>query len=406
MTLDLTLAEHILKLARGSQIPTDPNYVESYFKVFDDLKIIIQGNNGFVKYVRYEMSQLISSATVKGVDKLDKKLVYQYLENHYDEITQGGKSFAEYVNETSLALYTAVMREERVILTDIETNLRKYHQLVTQEINNNTTFKWSGIESKKSITGDKAQDRMIKKGILDNLITLFDCYKTSFPVIHKEVQKLFVTSKDIGFLHLILGKVIEGSLSQSRKSKGGDVAERIIETLLKKQGLQVDPQEKETGTNTDLVVRHNGKKYCIAVQLSTNDRMRLSSDELHPDSTANYLVSLNGCEVSRKSLADISLQRMAKWMESEVQSGESIAYFVGIKTFIDEVRSQYLATLNIALSDNKLDEIKPSFLIGNMADIKDYLDELPPDFKEKFLLALWAYRKAISLDTFVTQLKA
>lgn len=414
MTANLSLAGHIIKLARGSQIPTDPDYVESYFKVFDDFKLIIQGNHGLVKYIRSEMSQLSSTQAINEVKKLDKTSIYSYLERHYDSNTQAGKSFAEYVDETSLALYTAVMREERVILTDVEKNLRKYHGQVTMEIANGKGFKWSSLEKKLSITGDKNQDRLIKKEILDELICLFDCYKTSFPVIKKGIQEYFVSSKDIGFLYLILGKVIEGSLSQSRKSKGGDVAERIIEVLLKNQSLDsVSCQVKDplsitkTGTKTDIVVEHNGNKYCIAVQLSTNDRMRLGSDEFHQVSTANFLVSLNGCQVSTKGATDISVQRMGSWMHTEVDSGEIIPFFVGIKPFINHVKDIYLNNLNTLLTTNKLPKVTVSMLLQDMPSIRAYILALPnQDLKDKFVLALWAHRKAISFEDFITYLKA
>lgn len=43
-----------------------------------------------------------------------------------------------------------------------------------------------------------------------------------------------ITTKDIEFFCLFLGKVIEGSLSQGRKSKGGDIAEKLWKFLFKK----------------------------------------------------------------------------------------------------------------------------------------------------------------------------
>ena len=120
----------------------------------------------------------------------------------------------------------------------------------------------------------------------------------------------------------MIGKVLEGSLSQARKSIGGNLAEKIIYTLLEKQVFEVKSQDgSETATNTDLVVTTTSGKHCIAVQLSTNDRMRLSTDEYGKDST-NYLVSLNGCTVSKKSLTDISLQRMSTWMRESVEYGK------------------------------------------------------------------------------------
>lgn len=411
MTANLTLLDHISKLAGGSHIPTDSDYVESYFKVFDDLKRVVQGS-GLIAYIRSEMAKLPSN-NIADVEKLDKNSVYKYLQTKYDLTIQQKESFTHYIDLTSQVLYTAVMGEERVIFTDIEKNLRKYHQEVLLEIEEKKNIKWTKLPEKLS-TGDPVADQILKKEILDDLIKLLDSYKTSFPVINKGVQDYFVTIKEVNFFYSILGKVMEGSLSQSRKSKGGSMAEKIIEVLLKNQSLDsVSCQVKDplsitkTGTKTDIVVEHNGNKYCIAVQLSTNDRMRLGSDEFHQVSTANFLVSLNGCQVSTKGATDISVQRMGSWMHTEVDSGEIIPFFVGIKPFINHVKDIYLNNLNTLLTTNKLPKVTVSMLLQDMPSIRAYILALPnQDLKDKFVLALWAHRKAISFEDFITYLKA
>lgn len=407
MATYISLANDVLHLARGSQNPQDPQYIESYFKVFEAAKIIIQGDYGFIKFVKSKMDSANFNCTDYEVSGLDKKSIYSYLSNYYEKNIYSGRGISTYVDETSLALYAAVIGRERVVLTDIENNMRAYHAEITAELNGQKKSNWSRVDSKKSRSDDPLEDIYTKKNYLDNFIYLFDEYRN--PSIASLMEpNARITIKDIEFLCLFLGKVIEGSLSQGRKSKGGDIAEKIVEVLIQKNGLNVNPQVKEAATNTDLVVTHLDKKYCIAVQLSTNDRMRLSSDEFHKDSTKNYLVSLNGCQVSRKNIADISFQRMANWMESEIISGESIAYFVGIESFINQIRNTYLNALNNLLISNQYAVIDESILDGSDIDtLRGYLVKLAsfPEIKDKFLLALWAYRKAMSFEEFINQIR-
>ncbi len=407
MVTFISLANDVLNLARGSQNPQDPQYIESYFKVFEAAKIIIQGQYGFINFVKSQIDHANLNCSGYEVSGLDKKSIYSYLSNYYEKNLDVGKKISTYVDETSLALYAAVIGRERVILTDIENNMRAYHAEITAELNGQKKFNWSRVDSKKSLSDDPLADIHTKKNYLDNFIYLFDEY--SNPSIASTMHPSGrITTKDIEFFCLFLGKVIEGSLSQGRKSKGGDIAEKIVEVLIQKNGLNVNPQVKEAATNTDLVVTHLDKKYCIAVQLSTNDRMRLSSDEFHKDSTKNYLVSLNGCQVSRKNIADISFQRMANWMEAEIISGEGIAYFVGIELFINQVRNTYLNALNDLLISNQYSVIDESILCGSDIDtLRGYLVKLAPfpEIKDKFLLALWAYRKAMSFEEFINHMK-
>lgn len=110
----------------------------------------------------------------------------------------------------------------------------------------------------------------------------------------------------------LFGEISNG---QSRKSSAGIAAEDAIELVLRSIGLI----EGETygaqfkhykGSDTDFVVPlnkndtvHDIKAY-IAVQSSTNDRMRLSSSELQ-DGGKRYICSLNGCGASSKTTKDI-----------------------------------------------------------------------------------------------------
>lgn len=110
----------------------------------------------------------------------------------------------------------------------------------------------------------------------------------------------------------LFGEISNG---QSRKSSAGIAAEDAIELVLRSIGL-VEGETYGTqfkhnkGSDTDFVVPYSKKdsvhdiKAYIAVQSSTNDRMRLSSSELQ-DNGKRYVCSLNGCVASSKTTKDI-----------------------------------------------------------------------------------------------------
>lgn len=396
----ISLANDIIELARGSQSPEDPEYVSSYMEIFDAMKFVIQGKYGFISYLKQRMNIVNSDNGDYEVAGLDKNSIYHYLSKSYDRNFNNRNSISHYVDTTSLALYSAVIGRERVIFTDIEKNLREYYQEILAELDNKKRKNWCRVDNKNALSEDPEKDIQLKKHYLDNFLYIFDEYQQPFTIISRRTTK--ITLKDIEFFCLFLGKVIEGSLSQGRKSKGGDIAEKIVEVLIKKNGINVDSQVKAAATNTDLVITQNGKKYCIAVQLSTNDRMRLSSDEFHEDSDRNYLVSLNGCQVSRKNIDDISFQRMASWMEKEIIYGQEIAYFVGIEPFINNIKELYFNEFNRLIGIRNHQTIAKTFLDSDINTLRHYLAKLPENYLQtKFLLALWAHRKAISFEQFI-----
>src|SRR5690606_27654737 len=124
----ISLANDIIALARGSQSPEDPQYVSSYMEVFDAMKFVIQGKYGFISYLKQRMNIVNFDKEDYVVSGLDKNSIYQYLSNFYDYNVSNRDSISNYVDATSLALYSAVIGRERVIFTDIEKNLREYYQ--------------------------------------------------------------------------------------------------------------------------------------------------------------------------------------------------------------------------------------------------------------------------------------
>lgn len=358
-------------LANGSKIPSDGKYIDAYNEVFEILKTIFQGASGYPNFIKKR--NVVSEITTKAkLDKLTKKAVIEYLSALYDDlVTDKKKNYSDYVEQASLDLYSAVLGQERVVLSHIESNLQDF---------------------KNNVSLDSERQKYVEQ-----LISIF--------------QQGSLTEK--AFLYTMIGKVLEGSLSQARKSIGGNLAEKIIHTLLEKQNFNVKSQDgSETATNTDLVVITDQGKHCIAVQLSTNDRMRLSTDEYGKDST-NYLVSLNGCTVSKKSLTDISLQRMSTWMRESVEYGKVIPFYVGRDIFIEQVRDTFKKKF--------LEEIEPYVTVETCKHINfsqetielvehvssEVLNDNPvkiEQLKTSMYLALWATQCTISFEDFVERL--
>ena len=359
-------------LANGSKVPSDGKYIDAYNEVFEILKTIFQGSSGYPNFIKKR--NVVSPVANKAkLDKLTKKAVLEYLNALYDDLViDKKKNYSDYVEQASLDLYSAVLGQERVVLSHIESNLQDF---------------------KKSVSLDPEKQQYVEQ-----LISIFQ----------------YGSATEKAFLYTMIGKVLEGSLSQARKSIGGNLAEKIIHTLLEKQRFDVKSQDgSETATNTDLVVTTDQGKHCIAVQLSTNDRMRLSTDEYGKDST-NYLVSLNGCTVSKKSLTDISLQRMSTWMRESVEDGKVIPFYVGRDSFIEKVRDLFQMKF--------LDEIKPYITEENWKridfsketlelvqhicseDLNDYPVKIE-QLKTSMYLALWAKNCTLSFEDFINKLR-
>ena len=155
----------------------------------------------------------------------------------------------------------------------------------------------------------------------------------------------------------LFGEISNG---QSRKSTAGIAAEDAIELVLRSVGLvggeTYGAQFKHyQGSDTDFVVPFNKNdevhdiKAYIAVQCSTNDRLRLSSSELQ-DGGKRYICSLNGCGASSKTTKDIG---------NALIGGQSAhdTYYVVIEperiAAIEEARQQVLRAKN---NDNSVEE--------------------------------------------------
>ena len=98
---------------------------------------------------------------------------------------------------------------------------------------------------------------------------------------------------------------------------------------------------------------------------------------------------------------------MASWMEKELIYNENIAYFVGIEPFINELKELYFNDFNRLITYKGYQGIAKNFLNSDTQTLRSYLMGLPNNFlKNKFLLALWAHRKAISFEQFIFEVQS
>lgn len=125
----------------------------------------------------------------------------------------------------------------------------------------------------------------------------------------------------------LISLVAEQSNAQSRKSTSGSVAEDVVELVLRQAGLKLGTTygkqwKSAEGSDTDLIIpyaedgKHVDVSAYIAVQSSSNDRVRLSSSELHKGGR-RFLCSLNGCPASSKGTKDIGNELVGGYIKDE-----------------------------------------------------------------------------------------
>jgi hypothetical protein len=220
----------------------------------------------------------------------------------------------------------------------------------------------------------------------------------------------------------LLGAVIEKSLSQSRKSSVGVFSEQIIHTILDNWnisfGAQYTSEQESKGAATDFIVpnvsaQHRARiKAYIAVQSSTNDRIRMSTSEMH-GGAKNYLCSFNGCVAMTKTTKDISNDLIKHYKD------ENVIYVViekeknrEIKRVTEEIvkRKQQLTKLEI----EKQELINPvqSPLFDDFLADSDVIDKLNDKINKIELLLEdycireeWLKFNVINFDSFFEDMK-
>lgn len=165
---------------------------------------------------------------------------------------------------------------------------------------------------------------------------------------------------------LLLGVYAEGSLSQARKSLAGSGGELVVEALLQSQGLIKDKhygtQFSSEGSDTDIVIpnakRIEDVKAYIAIQISSNDRTRLTTSELVPEQR-NYFISFNGCSASTKNTDDIGDEILAKFIKEDivyviVEKERNRAFETSINRLKDEKEKKNPDQLKITFGENRV----------------------------------------------------
>jgi hypothetical protein len=141
---------------------------------------------------------------------------------------------------------------------------------------------------------------------------------SNFPTL--KLMQDFVTNPkntriSVNRLNGLLARVINESLSQANKSNAGEAGENIVRAILSAAGLKKDTHFREQyqsskGSDTDFVFPcvpdgQDGKvEAFLAVQMSSNDRTRLTSSELRQGAVP-FVFTGNGLAASKKRLRDI-----------------------------------------------------------------------------------------------------
>jgi hypothetical protein len=116
----------------------------------------------------------------------------------------------------------------------------------------------------------------------------------------------------------LVSRVINESLSQANKSNAGEAGENLVRAILSASGLEKDKHYREqykskSGSDTDFVFPNVPDKQdqkvelFMAVQMSSNDRARLTASELKIGGKP-FVFSGNGLKASKKNLKDVGAQ--------------------------------------------------------------------------------------------------
>ena len=119
-------------------------------------------------------------------------------------------------------------------------------------------------------------------------------------------------------LSSIFSMVVYGSSSQSGVSNAGNAGEMMVEELLKAAGLTKGESYKaqhksESGSATDFVFpyvadfRDQDVEIFLAVQFSTNDRLRMVSGELKAGGSG-FIFTANGTRAASKGFKDVGVE--------------------------------------------------------------------------------------------------
>jgi len=146
------------------------------------------------------------------------------------------------------------------------------------------------------------------------------CFTKSKPILDSISRFLSATSNTVASdrLKALVSRVVNESLSQANKSNAGEAGENLTRAILTAAELVKDTHYREQykskeGSDTDFAFPfvENGEDYKVelflAVQLSSNDRARLTSSELKVGAKP-FVFTGNGLDASKKRMKDIGAQ--------------------------------------------------------------------------------------------------
>jgi len=120
------------------------------------------------------------------------------------------------------------------------------------------------------------------------------------------------------------------SIGQGKKAMAGKAGEDLVKACLGRIGLIEEQKDYRSqwksskGSDTDFVIPYaedndmSKIKVFIAAQLSSNDRARMASSELHPGAQ-KYLVTGNGMDSSTKSINDIGAEIISSYQSANIK---------------------------------------------------------------------------------------
>ena len=153
----------------------------------------------------------------------------------------------------------------------------------------------------------------------NNLQLLSEEYPNTHVFINKvafgDLNKIYISR-----LLSIFVKVTVDSTNQSNKSNAGNAGEDMVDTMITalgiKEGVGYKKQHKSVGgSNTDFIFPYVedgtnlGVEIYVAVQFSSNDRIRMVSSE-SKSGAQKYAVTGNGMDACSKTLDDIGMEHL------------------------------------------------------------------------------------------------
>lgn len=245
-----------------------------HIEVKEDLKKIFYGSNGYMAWRKKQESLTGGSFNVER-----SCLLELFIE------TNSNQEACEFVEDALQEIYWLALQHLNARLFGVIDNLTLWH---------------------------KARDFSLKGSELDVYNKILSILKLG----EREQRDRII---------LLLGVYAEGSISQARKSLAGSGGELVIEALLNSYGLiknkDYGTQFSSEGSDTDIVIPYAKKPEdvlaYIAIQISSNDRTRLTTSEL-VSGKLNYFISFNGCSASTKNTDDIGDEIISKYTQENI----------------------------------------------------------------------------------------